>query len=120
MDIGCDRATREILEVEVEACSDAAIVRPWGELDLSTVEVLRAVLDGLGAPRSLVVDMRGLSFIDSTGLHLLAQLHERAAREGFELRLVAPPAPADRPFRVCGLDRHLPFVADPPADGLAA
>ena len=33
---------------------------------------------------------------------------------------MAPREPADRPIRLCGLDRHLPFVSELPADGLAA
>jgi anti-anti-sigma factor len=67
-----------------------------------------------------VLDLRGLSFMDSSGLHFLVELHEHAARDGFELRLVAPPAPVDTPIRLCGLDQHLPFMSDLPADGLAA
>ncbi len=90
------------------------------ELDIATVEVLRAAVEGLGPCRSLVIDMRGLSFLDSSGLHLLVELHQRAAREGFELGLVAPPEPVDTPIRLCGLDQRLPFVSDLPADGLAA
>jgi anti-sigma B factor antagonist len=97
-----------------------ALVQPWGELDLASAETLRAALAEIGAPRSLVLDMRGLSFIDSAGLHLLTEIHGRAAREGFELEFIAPPPPADRAIRVCGLDRHMTFVADPPADELAA
>ena len=119
IDIGCNRAAREILLVDVSWLGATALVQPWGELDLSSAERLRAALDELGAPRSLVLDMRGLSFIDSTGLHLLTELHERAKRDRFELQLVAPPAPVDRAFRICGLDRRLPFAADLPL-GLAA
>ena len=58
----------------------------------------------------LVLDLRGLSFIDSTGLHLLVALHQRAQRDGFQLALVAPAAPADRPIHLCGLHETLPFV----------
>jgi anti-sigma B factor antagonist len=120
IDKGCNQATREILVIDLEWLDGAALVQPRGELDLASAPLLRAVLDGLVMPRSLVLDMRGLSFIDSTGLHLLTELHGRAMREGFELQLVAPRAPADRPIRMCGLDLHLPFVPDLPANGLAA
>jgi anti-sigma B factor antagonist len=118
--IADDRAAGEILVVDVKWLGATALVQPWGELDLASAETLRAELAEIGAPRSLVLDMRGLSFIDSAGLHLLTELHGRAAREGFELEFIAPPAPADRAIRVCGLDRHMTFVADPPADELAA
>ena len=58
-----------------------------------------------------MLDLRGLSFIDSTGLHLLVALHQRAQRDGFQLALVAPAAPADRAIQLSGLDKTLPFVA---------
>jgi anti-anti-sigma regulatory factor len=46
-----------------------------------------------------------------TGLHLLAAVHQRAERDGFQLTLVAPAAPIDRAIQLCGLDQVLPFVA---------
>ena len=120
IDIRRNRATREILAVDLERRGDAAVLQLCGELDLSSVALLRAAVDEVGAPSTLALDLRGLSFIDSSGLHFLVELHERAAREAFELCLMAPREPADRPIRLCGLDRHLPFVSELPADGLAA
>ena len=97
--------------VDVEWRDEVAIVRARGELDVATVETLRAELDGIADARRLVVDLRGVSFIDSTGLHLLVRLHERARSDGFELALLAPAAPVDRPIRICGLHKQLPFQA---------
>ena len=102
---------------------DVTIVQPRGELDLATVETLRsaldaaiaetlrAALDGMETGARLVLDLRGLSFIDSTGLHLLVALDQRAQRDGFQLTLVAPAAPVDRAIQICGLDQTLPFAA---------
>ena len=97
--------------VHVRWRNDVAIVQPHGELDLATVETLRAALDGGEKAARLVLDLRGLSFIDSSGLHLLVALHSRAQRAGFQLTLVAPAAPADKAIQVSGLDQALPFVA---------
>ena len=99
------------LAVEVQRRDAVAIVQPRGELDLETAETLRAALDGIGSTERLVVDLRGLSFMDSTGLQLLVALHQRAQRDGFQLTLVAPGAPVDRAIQLCGLDTRLPFVA---------
>jgi anti-sigma B factor antagonist len=96
--------------VDVQRRKGVAIVQAHGELDLATVETLRAALDGVESAGRLVLDLRGLSFIDSTGLHLLVALHQRAQRDGFQLALVAPAAPADRPIHLCGLHETLPFV----------
>jgi anti-anti-sigma factor len=97
--------------IEVRRHDAVAIVQPRGELDVATVETLRAALDGIESAERLVLDLSGLSFIDSSGLHLLVALHQRAQRDGFQLEIVAPAAPVDRAIRLCGLDELLPLVA---------
>lgn len=119
-----DRARRAVerFGVEVEQRNHVTIVQPYGELDLATIETLRSALeaavlqtlhtarDGMEIPARLVLDLRGLSFLDSTGLHLLADLDRRATRDGFELTLLAPAKPFDRAIQLSGLDKSLPFV----------
>lgn len=125
-----ERALRHVerFGVEVQRRDHVTIVQPHGELDLATVETLRstldaavtatliAALDGIQIP-CLVLDLRGLSFLDSTGLHLLAELDRRANRDGFQLTLHAPAAPVDRALQLSGLDHVLPFAM--PEDGAA-
>jgi anti-anti-sigma factor len=101
----------ESFAVEVQQRDAVAIVQPRGELDLVTVETLRAALDAIKSTERLVLDLRALSFIDSTGVQLLVALHQRAQRDGFQLTLMAPAAPVDRAIQLCGLDQTLPFVA---------
>jgi anti-anti-sigma factor len=101
----------EPFAVAVQRRDDLAIVRPSGELDVATVETLRAALDSVRSAGRLLLDLRGLSFIDSAGLHLLVVLAERAQGDRSRLTLVAPPAPVDRTIRLCGLDEALPFAA---------
>jgi anti-sigma B factor antagonist len=120
----------EPFAVEVERRNHVTIVQPRGELDLATVETLRSTLDaaiaetpgagldGMEDGARLVLDLRGLTFIESTGLHLLVALDERARRDGFQLTLLAPAAPTDRAIQLCGLDQTLPFAA--PADALGS
>ena len=97
--------------VDVQRRNDVTIVQPQGELDLATVQTLQAALDGVERAGRLVLDLRGLSFIDSTGLHLLVALDRRAQRDGFRLTLVAPAPPMDKAIQVSGLGQALPFVA---------
>ena len=114
----------EPFAVEVQRREHVAVVQPRGELDLATVGTLEAAIDGaiaetLGAASDdgmdgharLVLDLRRLSFIDSTGLHLLVELNRRSQPDGFQLTLLAPAAPVDKPIQLCGLDQALPFVA---------
>jgi anti-anti-sigma factor len=110
--------------VEVQRREHVAIVQPHGELDLFTVRTLRSTLDaaiaetlgavlddGMETTARVVLDLRGLTFIDSNGLHLLVALDQRAARDGFLLTLLAPAAPIDRTIQLSGLARALPFAA---------
>jgi anti-anti-sigma factor len=113
----------EAFAVEVERDDHGAVVQPRGELDLATIGVLDAAVDlaitdtlraapeGTERHARLVLDLRGLSFVDSTGLRMLLALDRRAQHDGFQLMLYAPGAPADRAIQLCGLDEVLPFVA---------
>ena len=88
--------------VEVKRRDHIMIVQPHGELDIATVETLRTTLDsaiaetqrvaldGMESPARLVLDLRGLSFCDSTGLHLLVALNQRAKRDGFRADAARP------------------------------
>jgi len=110
------RLDLEPFAVDVHRRDDVAIVKPRGELDLATVETLRDALDDINDAGRLVLDLRGLSFLDCTGLHLLVALHRRAQRDEFQLDLLAPAAPTDKAIKLLGLDRALPFAA--PDDAL--
>lgn len=89
------------------------LVRLGGELDMSTVPILEArlreALDGGG--RRLVVDLRGLDFIDSTGLTLLVRWGRGAEQDGYELALVRGEARVHRLFELTGLDSRFTFAA---------
>ena len=68
------------------------------------------------AAETLVVDLRGVTFIDSCGLGELSGAHQRAHRAGRRLVVVRDRnAPRDRVLNVIGLDRWLDTTEDPPA-----
>jgi anti-anti-sigma factor len=83
------------------------VVVPEGELDLACVDVLAAEVDQLrGAGFAhLVIDLRRLVFIDSSGLHLLLQLRGDAERDGHTLKLVPGPPAVQRTFDLTGTRR---------------
>jgi stage II sporulation protein AA (anti-sigma F factor antagonist) len=87
-----------------------------GELDMQAVDVLAHRVEEclLAGPAALRLDLRALGFMDSSGLRLLIQLHDRAEREAWRLALVAPEADSARMvLRVTGADAALPF--EPPS-----
>lgn len=76
-------------------------VRLHGEVDVMVVDQVRvALMDALESkPRSVVVDLSDLSFIDSTGLGALIFGFQRARDAGVSFRL-ARPAPNVRQILV--------------------
>ena len=86
-------------------------IRPVGELDMSTVPVLEESLkDALAAGHQLlVVDLRELEFMDSTGLTLLTRWSLGAERDE-SLKLVAGSDRIQRLFELTRLITHFQFV----------
>ena len=110
-----DTAGEEGFQVAVEREGEAAIVRPLGELDLATVGQLQ---DALGALREegtpVVLDLEGLTFIDSSGLRLLLTASAAAEDAGQELTMRGGQPNVARTLELCGVLDHLPF-GDAPA-----
>ncbi|HEX8083297.1 MAG TPA: anti-sigma factor antagonist [Solirubrobacteraceae bacterium] len=78
----------EPLSLEVERTGDRLSVRATGDVDLATVARLNETLCAEeGDAATVVVDLRGVRFIDSSGLAALVSAHQRARRRG--ARLVA-------------------------------
>lgn len=101
--------------VDVRPNRSQVLVAPAGELDLATVTELREQLTALREAgfREVVVDLRGLTFLDSTGLRLLvAEARALGACAGRLLLVPGPPA-VQRVFAVTGLDAVLDFVPRP-------
>jgi anti-sigma B factor antagonist len=80
------------------------VVAPSGELDLSCVDALDAEVRELRAAGfdRVVIDLRRLEFIDSSGLRILLSLRNDAERAGHELALVRGPRDVDRLFELTG------------------
>ena len=96
---------------------DRVRVRPEGELDISTVDEVERCLRELrerGFER-LAVDLRGLTFMDSTGLRLIASADARAREDDRRLTIIQGPAAVRRVFEITRLDERLDIVdEDPP------
>jgi anti-anti-sigma factor len=91
-----------------------------GELDLATApELEQLVNERLDTGQDVVVDLRGLEFMDSSGIRVLVAAHARAARNDARLFVVRPgPATAvAKIVEVSGLDGELHIVDDPAQAG---
>lgn len=89
-----------------------------GEVDCSSAPEVRVLLDQLvdGAPTEIVVDLTGVTFLDSAGLSVLAAAHRQALAAGGRLRVVATTRAVIRPLQITGLWNLLDGrQVDPPA-----
>ena len=85
-----------------------------GELDAATVRHLERSLTTLDTPaRLLVLDLHGLSFVDSLGLNMLFRAKEWAAAQGVEMRVVRAPVHVQRLIALAALGATFgPFYPD--------
>ena len=58
----------------------------------------------------LVVDLGEVTFVDSTGMGLVLEVHDRSRSEGFKLRLLRGPDEVQRVFELAGVADVLPFA----------
>lgn len=100
-----DAAEFEPFRCEVDPDRESVIVRPVGELDLATAPIVDAQLSELvGAGfDSVVLDLRKLRFLDSTGLRLLLTWEARSRSQGVGLRVLPGPPAVQRVFDVAGV-----------------
>ena len=87
----------------------ALVVVPEGELDIAAVGAVRDAIAGRAPGEALVIDLGALDFIDTSGIHLVVEAHQRAEEEGFALRVVRARRPVQRVFELAGLEGVLPF-----------
>jgi anti-anti-sigma factor len=87
-----------------------------GELDLACAEELESKLKQLESsePDVLVLDLRELEFMDSTGLRTVIAADARARERGGRLVVVRAPGEVDRVFSLTRMDQHLDLVDEPP------
>jgi anti-sigma B factor antagonist len=108
-------------DVEIERCEDYAVVRPVGELDLAAVDVLEAALSPVETEfGKVVIDLRGVEFLDSTGLRVILSADARARSDGFDLKVINGTEQVRQLLTLTGMDKHLPLIDAGELNGPAA
>lgn len=102
------------LRVFVDRRGDVVSIALEGELDVAEADAFETELQQIeeAHPRVLVIDLSGLTLIDSHGLSALLDADARARAEGRRLVLVPPSGPIMRVFQITLLDRQFEW-ADP-------
>jgi anti-sigma B factor antagonist len=86
------------------------VLQVTGEVDLSTGELFRCRLErALTLGHRVVLDLRGVEFMDSTGLNTILRCQRRAEGSETVLLIRAPSRPVQRLFQATGVLPHLTF-----------
>jgi len=82
----------------------------WGlaERDDARVAVEQALERG---PQCMVLDLSRVSFIDSSGIHVVVTASKRCAERGVHIVIIPGPPHVHRVFEICQLTTVLPFAA---------
>lgn len=91
--------------VDVHPERDTVRVAPVGELDLATASLLEEQLHELRSAgfEHVVLDLRELTFIDSSGIRVIVAEHRFAEDTEHEFSLLSGPPAVQRALEVCGL-----------------
>jgi anti-sigma B factor antagonist len=109
---GAERITAGRILIERSIGSSTIELVIHGELDLASVPELQGELDSLAAlePEEVILDLRGVTFLDSSGVRLLLSARQAAAAQGYRLMLRNIPAQTMRILDMTGATRYFEIV----------
>jgi anti-sigma B factor antagonist len=108
--------TLEPFAIELRDADGHIVVTPSGELDMASApELEQAVMPRLRDAGHVVLDLRSLDFIDSSGLRVVVGAHRAAEEHGGRFTCVrgAPRSTVHRIVEIAGLDGVIEMVDDP-------
>lgn len=100
------------MSITVERVDGVAVVHVAGEVDMAAETALRRrIAEALAdEPDGLVLDLTGVTFFASAGLHVLVDVQHAATAAGLDMRVVADHRPVLRPLQITGLDQLVTVV----------
>lgn len=96
------------MNLTVQTRGRTLIVYISGELDLVTAEQFRSEVDKLLDERplvNLIVNLKGISFIDSSGLGVLLGRYKRITKGGGKMAIVQPQTQVQRILEFAGIPK---------------
>jgi anti-sigma B factor antagonist len=114
MTSGEDVVAEQVIDITVDRNGDTVVVRVSGEVDMLTTPMLGACLTEQlqGQPSMLVLDLRGVGFLGSSGLAALVTARDKAGDHGVLLRLVSADHAVLRPLTATGLTELFSIYPD--------
>jgi anti-sigma B factor antagonist len=107
-----DLLTTSVATVESDS-EPYTLVKLAGEADVTNSDALRDVLDAEVAkqPRTLIIDLGQLRFMDSSALHVILRANRMMDRQGCVLALAGPREPVAKMLRLTAADQLIPVYA---------
>jgi stage II sporulation protein AA (anti-sigma F factor antagonist) len=101
-------------DLRVETEGSKVLVTVEGDFDIQVAERVAVELTRLEStePELLVLDLHGLTFLDSSGMGVIAAAHARATAAARRFAVVTPRPGVVRAFRISGLAEVVPMVQD--------
>jgi|SRR5690242_20065569 anti-anti-sigma factor len=103
------------LHIGASAVNDAVVITLAGELDLASAAAFADAIDRATASGAelVIVDLRGLEFMDSTGIGVLVRARQAAARSRYRFAVVKGSPQVDRILSLTGLDEQITLLDSP-------
>lgn len=104
-------------DVRARRAGETTVLDFRGDLDLVHAPAAgRALEDAQTAGATVVLDLRGLRFMDSSGLRVVLEAHRRAARDGGRLLVAPGDSVVRRVFDLSGVGELVELVDAPPGE----
>jgi anti-anti-sigma factor len=103
-----------LADVTFDTLGDIVVARVAGEIDMSNARELGAAITASvpSEARALVLDLAGLGYVDSAGIHVFYELREHLTRRGQEIRVaLAADSPIATALEYAGVQRTLGTAA---------
>jgi anti-sigma B factor antagonist len=103
----------EQLQIDLRQDSDRIVVTLEGELDMANAPLLQNAIESaeLTAAKTVVLDLQGLTFLDSTGLRIILAARELCWRRGQEFAVTPGSQQVQRLLSVTGVGEHLRTIS---------
>ncbi len=107
-------SSSSLFRVEVQPERGRVRVVPHGELDLGTVPPLEARIEELRSSgvATVALDLRQLTFMDSTGLRLLLRLNAESRSNGFHFVVIDCEGPVRRVLRLTRVEKQFEYAEE--------
>lgn len=114
---GAETRIDQLISLETREVGESCLVTVTGEVDMMTAPRLRSCLQEQveRAGSLLVLDLRGVAFLGSSGLAVLVETLDRTRERHIALRLVCDSREVVRPLEATGLTELFEIHSDPDA-----